>query len=522
MSFNVRPLEKKPGLLKIWTKRIAAILTVAEPLLHFYGSWKKQHDKDRKQQKRIGMLKRVLTMLIALLLAFVLLGGIVKAIMSIRGIGVTEMIGAAGVAPPKDRYGYTNILLLGEGDASHDGKDLTDTVMIASIDPNTESVTMLSLPRDLYFLGTDKMGKGKLNTFYRDYKSYLRGKGMKEAEASQEAMKELEAEIGRTFGIDVHHAVKVDFIGFVQAVDAIGGVDVDVPYDIDDEEYPDLNYGFQPFILKAGLRHMDGETALKYARSRHTTSDFGRSARQQQLLSLLADKAKSEGLLRSPGEIASLYRIVAEHTETTMNLREILGLAAVAEKIDRSKIVSLQLSDRNALYDSFIEPGGFLYTPPRDQFDGAAVLLPVSIPPFPVTWKQIRTFVSLLMEHRDLYLAKPAIAVLNAGAPPGSGRKLGNELTRYGFNVERTENAGATAKAIQLDSSLIVQSAEGDPMVDFFGTFLGLTQKPSPDSVVSEKLSRITIILGKDYKYTPIQDLIKNIAASEKSPITNN
>ncbi|MBM3231424.1 LCP family protein [Candidatus Peregrinibacteria bacterium] len=514
MSFNVRPLERKPSLLKRWAGTIAATITIVRPLVAWYCSWKAA----QKRIRRIGALKRVLTVLIATLAALLLLAGVVRAVMMVSGVGVTEMMGVAGTPPPTDEHGYTNILLMGQGDEDHDGKDLTDTVMIGSIDPKTRSAVLLSLPRDLYFLSTEKMGKGKLNTFYRDYKSYLRfQKGMDEQEASSAAIRELSMEIGRSLGMEIHHAVKVDFIGFVKAVDALGGVDIDVPYDIDDPEYPNTTYGFEPFVLKAGMRHLDGETALKYARSRHTSSDFGRSARQQQLLSALADQAREKGMLRNAGAITSLFSIVSEHSETTLTVREILGLAAAAESIEKDKILSLQLNDRNALYDSYIEPGGFLYTPPRDQFEGAAVLLPVSIPEFPVTWKQIKTFTTLLAEHRNIHLAKPTFAVLNAGAAPGTARRLSNELVRYGFTVERTENADSGKQ----DTSLILVSPEPDPAMDFFVKLLGLPTGPAPENFAPAQRSRITILLGKDYRYVPIQDLMQNLTSTQ-SPITNN
>lgn len=515
MTFTVRALNKKPGPLTLWAGRIAAILTVLRPLASWYGFWKTKHDKTQKRLQRIGMLKKTLTVLIAVFFALFLLGGMVRAVMMVKGVGVTEILGAAGTPPPTDAYGHTNILLLGQGDEAHDGKDLTDTVMVASIDPETQSVVLLSLPRDLYFLSTEKMGKGKLNTFYRDFKSYLRfTNGVPEQEASLEAMKELALEIGRALDMEIHHAAKVDFIGFVQVVDQLGGVDVEVPYDIDDQEYPNETYGFEPFILKAGLRHLDGETALKYARSRHTTSDFGRSARQQQILSLLADKAREEGILRDPGALTKIYSIVSAHSETTMTIREILGLASVAEHIDRSKILSFQLNDRNALYDSYIEPGGFLYTPPRDEFGGAAVLLPVSIPQFPIAWKQVRTFTKFLAEHRDIYLLKPMISVLNAGAAPGSAGKLGNELIRYGFSVELTQNTASGKR----DDTLLVASPERDPALAFFSALLSLPVKTAPENLPAEERSRITVLLGKDYRFAPLQDLLQNMEPAESIP----
>ncbi|MDP7477586.1 MAG: LCP family protein [Candidatus Peribacteraceae bacterium] len=509
MSFRVRKLHDKPKGPALWAARAAALITITRPLLGLLGAWKEHHEKAVKQKKRMSMLKRTLTVLIAVLFALLLLAGIGRAMVSVRGLRISNVLSVAGAKLPTDERGYTNFLLMGQGHVDHDGKNLTDTIMIASIDPEgTKSAALLSLPRDLYLLNTEKMGKGRLNTIYRDVRSYfIFQKGIEPAEASKMTLKELGDELGRKLGMEIHHTVKVDFIAFTRAVDILGGVDIEVPYDIEDYEYPDANFGFDPFIIKAGPRHLDGETALKYARSRHTSSDFGRSARQQQLLSAMAHKAKEEGVLKDAGAITSFMKIMSENVETTMTLRQLIGAAEIGQKLERENIITMQLNDRNALYDYIIEPGGMLYTPPRDLFEGASVLLPVSIPEFPITWKQPRALVELFFRNRQIYLNSPSISILNAGAAPGSARKLSTELKRFGFTVTRVEN-GETEKR---ESSMIVTTPEPDAIVEFFSTLLDIEAIPAPLDLPVEQQERATIILGKDYRYTSLQDLIDNL-----------
>ncbi len=479
----------------MWVGRIVTALTIAQPLLNLYQQWLGHYRKEKKREHRVSILKRVLTVLVAVFFALLLLAGIGKAMMSVREIGVTNVLSIAGTELPTDEHGYTNFLLMGQGDAGHDG--------------NTNSVVLLSSPRDTYLLSTERMGKGKINTMYRDFRSYLiYQEGMSEEEAGIEALHELQAEIGRKLNMKIHHTAKVDFIAFVRAVDTLGGVDVEVPYDIEDLEYPDENYGYDPFVIQAGLRHLDGATALKYARSRHTSSDFGRSARQQQLLGALAQKAKEEGILKDAGAITSFMKIMSENVETTMTLRELIGAANLGQKLNRSNIVTMQLNDRNALYDYFIEPGGMLYTPPRDLFDGAAVLLPVSIPEFPVTWKQPKALAELLINHRELYLEAPTVSVLNAGAAPGMARRLATELIRYGFDTPIIENADIDE---DVDSSFIVSSPEPDAILQTFSKLLNLPLQAPPSNLPTEQRLRITILLGSDYRYTPLQDLVPNL-----------
>jgi LCP family protein required for cell wall assembly len=412
----------------------------------------------------------------------------------------------SGAGLEQDEYGYTNILLLGQGNEDHDGKDLTDTIIVASIDPKeTNSVVLLSLPRDLYFLKTEKMGKGRLNSMFRDYRGYLRHKGKETEEASLETMEELAAEIGRSLGLEMHGAIKVNFTAFTEAVDAIGGIEINVPYDIIDPEYPDENFGFDPFEIYAGLQKLDGATALKYARSRHTTSDFGRSQRQQQLIAAIGQKAKEQKIYKSPNVISEFVSIFRENVETTFSMRELIGLAELAEKVDRENIIAMQLNDRNALYDSFIEPGGLLYTPPRDQFDGASVLLPVSIPEFPVTWKQIQAFSSILFSLREVHLKKPKISVLNAGASPGMARKLGTELTRFGFDVDLIANASIEKR----DHSTVSPLGETEQELSaFFADLLQIEDISTPADLPADEQRDIIIIIGRNFRFAPIQNLL--------------
>ena len=183
-----------------------------------------------------------------------------------------------------------------------------------------------------------------------------------------------------------------------------------------------------------------------------------------------------------------------------------IGLADIMCKIDRERVIAMQLNDRNALYDGFIEPGGFLYAPPRSLFDGVSVLLPVSIPEFPVTWRQPKTFVKLLLNTRTAYLANPRINVLNNGAPSGSARKLAIELIRYGFDVDLIANA--TMPEEQIESIIFPGSQQKEELALFFASLLELEKTEIPNALPAEEVSDITIIVGENYKYTPIQYLV--------------
>ncbi len=509
MTFTSRRIREEKD--SAWKKKALELAPLALRLggvaAGLYAKWKERRQAAAREARLRGVLKRIMVILLAVLMGIALLAGTVQALVGLRVITLSSFLSVTGSALPTDEHGFTNILLLGAGDRDHDGVDLTDSIMVASLDPGeTKSTVMLSLPRDLYITDAEHLRPGRINELYRDekYRQMRENKGMTESMASQMAMREVANELGKKLGLQIHRVVKVDFTAFVQAVDAFGGVDIDVPSDLVDPEYPGPNYTYETFAVSAGLHHMDGEMALKYARSRHSTSDFDRSARQQQLLQALADKARSSGFATSPGKITALLRILSEHVETTMDTREILGGAKMAEGLDKSRIISRNLNLSSEA------PGGFLYPPPRDQFGGASVLLPVSIPDYPVTWKQITSFSHVLFQNRSLFLNAVKINVLNASKKSGQARKLGLELIRYGFDVEDIGNASDDRKnPLLLTQSVITAQSPGEEAVaGFLSTLLHIEAGALPAGVPPEKQMPITIVLGDQYDYTPIQDLL--------------
>lgn len=513
MPFSVRRVSQtRPKRRFPWAK-LPLLIGVARPILRWYYGWKARKQEEQQSTQRTLLLKRLLLVLIAVLCAALLFAGTVKALVGLHIITMRSLVSVTGADLPKDEQGFTNLLLLGEGDASHDGKDLTDTIIVASIDATrTKSAVLLSLPRDLYLLKSQNMGKGRINSLYRDYKIVLKRQGKTEQEASKLAMEELAAEIGNLINLPIHHVVKVNFTGFEQAVDAIGGVDIVVPETLVDTEYPDDNYGYETFSISAGPQHLDGKTALKYARSRHSSSDFSRSARQQQIIVAIGEKVKKEGLYRDPSTITDLLQVFADNVEMTLSIRELITLAGLAEDLTPDRVITMQLNDQNGLYGSLAQAGGFLYAPPREQFEGASVLLPVSIPEFPVTWKQLETLSALLFRRRPILLAHPRIAILNAGAKSGLARKLGGELIRYGYDVEKIENMDvpkAELKAANMGSYIYAEKPEDAETKNFFADLLHLPIVTHPVPLIPEgQKEQIVIVLDKDYSYAPLQDLL--------------
>lgn len=173
-----------------------------------------------------------------------------------------------------------NILLLGTDERPHEDSARTDTIIVLSLDPATSTAGMLSLPRDLWVNIPGYSYSAKINT------AYTLGERAEAGGGPQLTMDTVSTFIGHP----IDYYVRVNFQGFVEIVDLIGGIDIFVAKTIHDEAYPTNDGGIQTFHLDAGLQHLDGETALKYARTRNVDDDYNRARRQQDVIRAVVDK----------------------------------------------------------------------------------------------------------------------------------------------------------------------------------------------------------------------------------------
>jgi LCP family protein required for cell wall assembly len=222
----------------------------------------------------------------------------------------------------------------------------TDTMMLLSVDPVSNSAAILSIPRDLYVV-IPGFGRERINTAF-----VYGSQGDNPAGGALLAMQTVEYNLG----VHINHYVMVDFSAVIQGVDALGGIDVDVPTEIYDPTYPDMNYGYDPLYIPAGRQHFDGLTALKYARTRHQDSDFGRARRQQQVVLAIREKVLSLGLgellLQSP----FLYQQLSEGVRTDLSLEQITRLVVTAGDIPSANIQNAVL-DHNYVSNYTTEAG---------------------------------------------------------------------------------------------------------------------------------------------------------------------
>jgi LCP family protein required for cell wall assembly len=209
----------------------------------------------------------------------------------------------------------------------------TDTMILISLDPKTKHVGMLSLPRDL-FVDVPGYGLQRINTAY----------GAGELEGPGGGPRLAMQTVQYNFGIRINDYVVVDFNAFIRVIDLVGGININVPYDISDPQYPDMNFGYDPFYITAGWHQLDGATALKYARSRHSSDDIDRGQRQQQVLYALRDKVLAYDMIpKLAAEAPALWSELRNGVQTGLSLDQILQLAWWVKDIPSSNYTNAVL-----------------------------------------------------------------------------------------------------------------------------------------------------------------------------------
>ncbi len=229
----------------------------------------------------------------------------------------------------------------------------TDTMLLVSIDPTTQGIGILSIPRDLYVEVPGYSELQRVNT------PMVLGELRQPGFGPDLAMQTVQYNLG----IRIHDFLAVDFNTFIRFIDSIGGIPMNVPYNISDPLYPDMNYGYDPFYIRAGEQVLDGVTALKYARTRHGDSDFQRAQRQQDVMYAIRDKILNpetlpQIIIQSP----SIWASMSDGVYTGMTFEQIIQLGLYLRDIPADNIHTGVINE--------------LYTIPYSTTQGASVLVP--------------------------------------------------------------------------------------------------------------------------------------------------
>ena len=363
---------------------------------------------------KVRKVKRVLTKLLPLVL--------VIAILISLAIFLTTMSGSTTVVNYifssnnlKSSNNMVNVLLLGIAGGTHDGSSLTDTIMVASINLKTSQVYLFSLPRDLWLPSL----RSKANAVYEIGRTQNNGLGL------------AKTVFGNVLGLPLHYALRVDFRGFVKAIDAIDGIDVMVEKPFDDYLYPiagkendmcgnieeerDFNESeakelniepgkrkvlitadgqiatdsasedkgvkyyscrYEHISFDGGELHMGGAVALAFVRSRHGTngegSDFARSKRQQKVLEAVSNKVLSLETLTNPQKVTDLVKALGKSIDTDISIKEAVEFYKLSKKMSNMHNFVLDDSPKNNLPNNRTS---LLIHPKALEYGGAYVLI---------------------------------------------------------------------------------------------------------------------------------------------------
>jgi polyisoprenyl-teichoic acid--peptidoglycan teichoic acid transferase len=359
----------------------------------------KRTQKSRNYKKLLPLF-----IIVSVLVVLSLLWSLFFSSSSVAKFVYSSLSGGHTLRSSDDRV---NILLLGMAGGNHDGAYLTDSIIVASYNLKTKEIVMFSIPRDLWLENI----KDKVNAAYE--------KGEFD---DKNGIKFAEDKIDDIMGLPIHYGIRIDFAGFAKAINLVGGVDVDVPHTFDDYEYPitgkerdlcgysekefdvtpdlakELNIATSPAKQKffvapdgkvatgsaeftcryehiqfsKGKVSLDGETALKFVRSRHGTngegSDFARSRRQQLVIDAFRRKVMSIPTLLNPQKIAELLVTFNKSIETDIPAEDYLLFINLAQEMQGTRSVVLgALENGTSLF----------YNPPvSGEYYGAWVLIP--------------------------------------------------------------------------------------------------------------------------------------------------
>ena len=455
---------------------------------------RRQAKRDAKRKKPVNKVKRGI--IIALIALLVIGAGIVGYVV-IKGIFASGNIFKGGLIDivkneplKQDANGRSNFLIFGTAEddegGEHGGANLTDSIMILSVDQNKKNAYMLSLPRDLWvqYQETCWVGnQGKLNAAY----SCASDDGKNE-EAGAEALQKTVADIT---GLEIQYYIHLNFTAVVEAVNAVGGVDVTIqsedPRGIQDRNF-DWKCRYQCYFVnyKNGeVAHLDGEHALALARARNASGGYGlpngnfdREKNQQLIIKALREKALTAGTLTNLGSVTGLIDALGNNLRTNVETKEIRTLMDLATKIETDNIISLSLN----------EEGNMLVT--TGSYNGQSIVRPVA---GIMDYSEIHAYIEKELTSDPFVKEEPHITVLNGTGTSGVGQQLADKLADQGFIVDAVDNAPeGTYDAIviyQIDPEKVATAAK---LKEMYGVKIN-TSNP-PVSVVGE--TDFLIIVG--------------------------
>lgn len=389
-----------------------------------------------------------------------------------------------------DSNGRSNFLILGtsEDDAGHDGANLTDSILVMSIDQTNKNTYMFSVPRDLYVRyseGCSSGYSGKINAYFSCANS-----GTTSVD-EQERLTKTQKLIGDIFGIDIQYGVHVNHTVIKQAVDAVGGIDVDIEGSNGDSGILDRNFDwrckYKCYLVKYdnGVHHLDGEHALYLSQARGdvaptyglANSNFDREVNQQKILIALKDKAMSTGTLTNLGAVTGLIDALGNNLRTNIKTDEIRTIMQVASKIKTNDMHTISFVGDNAIVTT-------------DNINGASVVVPSA---GTYDYSDIRALISKNLTNNPVVHEAASIVVLNGTGQSGIGQTEADKLISKGFNITLVDNApDGTYDNTEIYQIGTGNSATAKKLTSLFSVTI---KKTTPPVVINGDV-RFVIIIG--------------------------
>ena len=425
----------------------------------------KRAKKERKELKKQGKKSKKKVVVIVLVILFLLIAGagvafyfwgneILKRITGGEG-DIWSAIGALTsetYEPLKtDANGRTNVLVFGTsgynmegtgiGGYEHDGSQLTDSIMVISLDQETGDVAMVSLPRDLYAVPTCT-ATGKINEVY-----YC---AINQGEDETGAARALQVKVEEILGVDIQYFVHINWGALVSVVDTLGGVTVTLDEDIND-------YGWTNAVFEAGVpTTVNGEEALGLARARHgtTSGDFTRGNSQQKLLIAIKEKIVEKGL--GVGDALGILSALGDNLRTNLNMSEMKTTAHLLEQFDLESMRQIPLVDENNLYMTTASINGISYVVP---VGGAS------------NYSTLQEYIREMLIEDPVEREGAKIEVLNGSGEAGVASGEREKLEKEGFRVAEIGDApdGEYSGVVVYDASEGAKPETKKALEKFYG-----------------------------------------------------
>src|SRR5256712_1101933 len=474
-----------------------------------------QRARPRARRSRYHVSYRLTRSVPAIVAAFVLLAVIVTATLTYKRIDdfltsttgrhfnpIGEVVQAVEPAPGTIAYKLKhaqqgNVLLLGRGGYENDAPYLTDSIMAVTIDPASNKVSMVSIPRDLVVRmnlqdNPSRIWINKINAAYEvPYVSIIC------CVASQYSGHDAgglaaEHEVGKVTGLTFDRYIAVDFVAFRDMVNALGGVDVCLSTNLDDYSYPNYHNGYMPIHFKAGCQHLNGEQALEVARSRHAVqpqqaSDFGRARRQQDIMQAIKQRATTiNGFSKAPQLLSALQ----QNIPTALSPSDMRAIYDWGKNLPDTSIIRTALTAPSGAGD------GNLLDSYNCGMGPSVSQLCADDPSFAMIHRYIA---SLLIDPAVLAEKAPVQIANGANNFPGLDGRVTSMFDPTGLQMADPVGHGAVPQSVILDYSNGQFPLTAKWLANFFGAGVVAATPTNPAPAGGQQTYGLVVVIRHDF-----------------------